>query len=92
MSATPNKKFGTLIYEMAEKRANTKEGELEMSGYSKEQFLETLKRLCAVLDELPDNYSLHSLYLSMNYIGSFIVAIMEANRDRLKKATIQGNG
>lgn len=83
------KKFGELILEMATKRANSPDGAVDLKGFSKDQFLDVLGRMTKEIDGLPEHYSIHSLYLALNYIGKVVVGTMEANRKRM--ATVEGN-
>ena len=80
-------KFGAAIYKMALERASTPEGKAELKGFSPEQFLDTLKRFTEVIDELPGEYTIHSLYLTLNYLGSMVVNTMEHNRKKLMEQT-----
>lgn len=84
---TVKPKFGDAVYKMAYERAQTAEGKAELKGYSMEQFLDILKRMADQIDELPDNYTIHVLYLVLNYLGSMVVATMEKQKETLMRQT-----
>lgn len=93
MSSTANdvavekQKFGSAIYNMAKERAATPEGQEELKPYSMDQFLDTLKRITDLIDSLPGEYTIHTLYLALNYVGGMVVSTMEHNRELLMKQT-----
>lgn len=84
---TEKPKFGAAVYKMAADRALTPEGKEELKGYSVEQFLTILKRFTDQIDELPENFTIHVLYLVLNYLGSMVVATMEQQKEILMKQT-----
>lgn len=85
--ATSSKKFGAFIYENARVRSETEEGKEEMKGQNLEHFLATLKVFTDAIDTLPETYTLHSLYLALNYVGSVVVTTVEANKRKLMRET-----
>ena len=88
MSTTPNKEtWAATILRIAKERAATEEGKKELHPFSVDQFLDVLERLTNAIDGIPENYSIHSLYLALNFVGSAVVRTMEANREQLMKQT-----
>lgn len=80
-------KFGEEMLRMATERANSPEGEAELKGFSKEQFLGILKAFSETIDNLPREYSTHNMYLALNYVASVVVGVMEQRRRALMRET-----
>lgn len=80
-------KFGAMVLRMARERAASPEGKKELKGYNEEQFLEILKQFTDVVDGLPDNYSIQSMYLALNWLASMVVQVIEMNNRILMKET-----
>lgn len=89
MSSTPNEKFkfGEAVYNLAVQRMATPEGKAELKGYNTDQFMHVLKDMTDVINNLPDNYNIHVLYLVLNYLGSMVVSTMERQKEVLMKQT-----
>lgn len=87
MSDTASEKFGAEILRMATERANTPEGEAELKGFSKDQFLGTLESFGKAIDDLPRNYAINNVYLALNYVASVVVGVMEQQKRTLMRET-----
>lgn len=73
-------KFGEQIYKLATERSNLPEGELELKGFDKEQFLTILKALTDAIDSCSREYTMNNLYLAVNFVGVVIIDTMEQKK------------
>jgi hypothetical protein len=83
--------FAKAIFEGAVKAADSEAGKQQLTGLSRDQFVESVRVFTEAIDKLPPATSLHILLYAVTYLRNAVITTIQLNQKRMEEGPVGGS-